>query len=150
MKRIRDFLLAALIAAGCRNGSETAPESHVVRVGDAYARVEVAADPQKRAAGLSGRDEISRDEGMLFIFPEPGRPSFWMKGTTAALSVAFINPEGRISEIQDMKPLTKVCHKPRSPCIMALEMPAGWFERNGVREGDPVALPAELTAIEAK
>jgi uncharacterized membrane protein (UPF0127 family) len=61
-----------------------------------------------------------------------------MKDTLIPLSIAFIDREGRIVRISDMKPLTLESHDPPRPVLYALEMNQGWFSANGIREGDIV------------
>ncbi len=139
-----------ILAAGCGNARPADVPRYRLQVGPAEARVEVAATPEARKVGLSGRMSLGADEGMLFIFPHAGRFSFWMKGTLVPLSVAFVTPDGKIAEIQDMEPETTVAHTPRRAAIMALEMPAGWFKHRGVREGDLIMLSGELARIEAR
>jgi uncharacterized membrane protein (UPF0127 family) len=101
-------------------------------------RVEVARTPEERAVGLMGRKGLERDGGMLFIFEEEGYHSFWMKDTHVPLSIAFIDREGRIVQITDMKPLTLTSHSPPQPVLYALEMNQGWFSKNGIKVGDMV------------
>ncbi|MCD6405814.1 MAG: DUF192 domain-containing protein [Planctomycetes bacterium] len=144
------IMFAAALAAGCEDRERAGAPRYRLQVGPAEARVEVAATPEARKVGLSGRRSLGADEGMLFIFPHAGRFSFWMKGTFVPLSVAFVTPDGKIAEIQDMEPETTVAHTPQREALMALEMPAGWFEHKGVKEGDALALPRELAGIEAR
>ena len=99
-------------------------------------QVEVAKTPQERARGLMGRTRLGRDEGMLFIFEKEDYHGFWMKNTPIPLSIAFINKEGRIVRIADMKPLTLESHDPPQPILYALEMERGWFSANGIKVGD--------------
>ncbi len=99
-------------------------------------QVEVAKTPEERAVGLMNRKHLGKDEGMLFIFEEEGYHSFWMKDTYIPLSIAFINREGRIVKIADMKPLTLASHSPPQPILYALEMNQGWFSKNGIKVGD--------------
>lgn len=101
-------------------------------------RVEVARTPGERAVGLMARKHLGKEEGMLFIFEEEEYHSFWMKDTLIPLSIAFIDGEGRIVKITDMKPLTLTSHPPPKPILYALEMNQGWFSRNGIRVGDIV------------
>lgn len=101
-------------------------------------RVEVARTPEDRAVGLMWRKQLGKEEGMLFIFEEEGYHSFWMKDTLIPLSIAFIDREGRIVKIVDMKPLTLRSHPPPKPILYALEMNQGWFSQNGIKSGDTV------------
>jgi uncharacterized membrane protein (UPF0127 family) len=98
--------------------------------------VEVAKSPEERANGLMGRKHLGKNEGMLFIFEIEDYHGFWMKDTIIPLSIAFIDREGRIVKITDMKPLALESHIPPKPVLYALEMNKGWFSVNGINVGD--------------
>ena len=100
--------------------------------------VEVAKTIEEREHGLMGRKDLGKDEGMLFIFETEGRYGFWMKDTYVPLSIAFIDKEGRIVRITDMKPRTLESHIPPQPILYTLEMKKGWFSNNGIKVGDTV------------
>ena len=100
--------------------------------------VEVAKTPAERAKGLMGRKHLDREEGMFFIFETEDYHAFWMKNTLIPLSIAFMDRNGRIVEIADMKPLSLDSHSPSKPVLYALEMKQGWFSTNGIRVGDVV------------
>jgi hypothetical protein len=100
--------------------------------------VEVAKTPEERAKGLMNRESLGKEDGMLFIFEEPGYHGFWMKNTHIPLSIAFMDREGKIVAITDMKPLTLSTHNPPSPVLYALEMNQGWFSAKGIKVGDVV------------
>jgi len=101
-------------------------------------RVEVAKTPEERARGLMWRKHLGRDEGMLFIFENEDYHGFWMKDTLIPLSIAFIDKEGRIVKIAEMKPLTLESHTPPKPVLYSLEMNKGWFSTQGIKVGDIV------------
>ena len=98
--------------------------------------VEVAQTPEAQSYGLKGRKHLGKDEGMLFIFETEDYHGFWMKDTLLPLSIAFIDKDGRIVWITDMKPLTSDSHVPPRPILYALEMNKGWFSSHGVKVGD--------------
>src|ERR1700753_660292 len=50
--------------------------------------VEVADTPQASENGLMFRDSLPEDHGMLFIFDQPKKASFWMRNTKIPLSIA--------------------------------------------------------------
>jgi uncharacterized protein len=100
--------------------------------------VEVAKTPEERAQGLMERRHLDKDAGMLFIFENEDYHAFWMKNTFIPLSIAFIDKEGRIVKIANMKPLTLKSHPPSKPILYALEMNKGWFSANRIKEGDRV------------
>ncbi len=101
-------------------------------------RVEVAKAEEERSKGLMDRRSLGKNEGMFFIFEDEGYHGFWMKNTFLPLSIAFIDQEGKIVSIMDMKPLTLSVHNPPKPILYALEMNKGWFAANGIKAGDIV------------
>jgi uncharacterized membrane protein (UPF0127 family) len=101
-------------------------------------RVEVAKTSAERAKGLMGRKHLGQEEGMFFIFETEDYHAFWMKDTLIPLSLAFIDRNGLIVEIADMKPLSLDTHNPPKPILYALEMKKGWFSTNGIKVGDVI------------
>jgi uncharacterized membrane protein (UPF0127 family) len=106
-------------------------------------RVEVADNVFERARGLMYRKALGANRGMLFIYPEEQRLSFWMKNTLIPLSIAFIDSERRVVDIQDMKPLDDEppSYVSADPAQYALEVNRGFFKKRGVKVGDRVELP---------
>jgi uncharacterized protein len=106
-------------------------------------RVEVADNVFERARGLMYRKALGVNRGMLFVYPEEQRLSFWMKNTLIPLSIAYIDSKRRIVDIQDMKPLDDEppSYVSADPAQYALEVNRGFFEEWGVKVGDRVELP---------
>src|SRR3712207_9276328 len=119
MKRTMVLLAMLLLIAGCGaddggasaggsdggNASASSPAA-TVRIGGSggegvEVQVEIADDTQEMARGLMGRTALAEDAGMLFVYPEERELSFWMKDTLIPLSIAFMDSEGRIVDIQD-------------------------------------------------
>lgn len=107
----------------------------VLRIGEADLSAEIAATPAERAVGLSGRRQLEKDSGMLFVFERPLRPQFWMRDTGVPLSIAFIDDDNRVVEMYDMKPYSLRLYRPRKPVRYALEMQRGWFRAKRVAVG---------------
>ena len=172
MKRIVVLLVIYLLIAGCgadRQGPTVAPESGsggsggrspaaqettgqvsamervTIVTGDAdvRVRVEVADDMDEMAKGLMGRTALAEDAGMLFVYPEERELSFWMRDTLIPLSIAFMDGEGRIVDIQDMKALDDrpPHYTSAEPARYALEVNKGFFDERGVEVGDRARLP---------
>lgn len=99
---------------------------------------EVAATAETRTTGLMRRFSLKPDHGMLFVFSSPQPLAFWMKNTFVPLSIAFIDREGNILNIEDMSPQTENTHMSRSLAQYALEMKKGWFAERGIAAGDRV------------
>ena len=100
---------------------------------------EVADDPDEKTIGLMGRKELAEGQGMLFVFSRPQPMGFWMKDTLIPLSIAYLNAEGFIREIHDMQPLEEnAIPSVFGDLVYALEVPQGWFAKNGIMAGDKV------------
>ena len=89
----------------------------------------------QREIGLMHRPSMAAGDGMIFVFEEPGVQCFWMRNTLIPLSAAFIDDDGRIVNIEDMKPQTEDNHCPRAAVRYALEMNKGWFAQKGIKAG---------------
>lgn len=99
-------------------------------------RVEVAHTEDSRRRGLMFRHSLPENYGMIFVYDEPGPNAMWMKNTRIPLSVAFLDSEGRILNIEDMAPHTEIAHASRGDAKYALEVNRGWFSRRGLRPGE--------------
>jgi uncharacterized membrane protein (UPF0127 family) len=81
------------------------------------------------------RRQLGENSGMVFVYESEGRWAMWMKNTYVPLSVAFIDRNGRILNIEDMQPLTLDSHQSAGPAKYALEMNQGWFAKRGIQPG---------------
>jgi uncharacterized protein len=98
-------------------------------------RAEVAADMASRSRGLMHRKSLAPNAGMVFVFDEASQHCMWMKNTYIALSVAFLDEQGTIINIEDMTPQTEDTHCAKKPARYALEMDRGWFASRGIKAG---------------
>jgi uncharacterized membrane protein (UPF0127 family) len=98
-----------------------------ISIGDKRLHVEIAADPGAMSRGLSGRDALGQDQGMLFVLPKDRGTSFWMRDTRIPLSIAFISEGGSIISIHDLTPLDETPVRAPSGCAYAIEANLGWF-----------------------
>ena len=96
---------------------------------------EVAASDPNRQLGLMNRKAMPPQHGMLFVFPQDNTHCMWMRNTLLPLSVAFLDDQGKIINIEDMQPQTEDNHCARRPARYALEMNLGWFAQRGLKPG---------------
>jgi uncharacterized membrane protein (UPF0127 family) len=132
-------LTAVLALAGCLAfAPPVAADLPLVELGAGMFRIEaeLAATPQARQVGLMNRREMPAQRGMVFVFTEDARHCMWMRNTLIPLSVAFLDREGRILNIEDMQPQTENNHCAARPARYALEMNLGWFASKGIKPGD--------------
>jgi hypothetical protein len=86
--------------------------------------------------GMMFRTNMSPNEAMLFLLPVPQQASFYMRNTLLPLSCAYINEEGTILEIHDMKPRDeRLILSAATNIRFVLEVNRGWFETNHVGLG---------------
>jgi uncharacterized protein len=95
-------------------------------------QAELAHTPQTRQVGLMNRHKMAENHGMVFVFMDEARHCMWMRNTFIPLSVAFLDGDGRILNIEDMTPQTEDSHCAAGPARYALEMNQGWFAARGI------------------
>ena len=133
------LLAAALLAFAAPGRAEAPLKALQIKVAGHALRAEVAATVEQRMKGLMFREKLGANDGMLFVFDEPGYHAMWMKNTPLPLSVAFVDGEGRILNILDMEPHTLDQHMAAGPARYAIETNKGWFAQRRIKPGDKVA-----------
>jgi uncharacterized membrane protein (UPF0127 family) len=98
-------------------------------------KAEVASTQASQQLGLMYRKTMPEQSGMLFVFEQKAGHCFWMKNTLLPLSIAFIDDDGKIVNIEEMKPQTEENHCPLKPIRYALEMNSNWFEKRKLGVG---------------
>lgn len=155
MRLLTGAFLAALSLspahAEARFGTaQCAPGVVIVRTdaGPLDLTVEIADTPKSREQGLMFRRSLDDRSGMLFIYDEPERVSFWMRNTLIPLDIIFIDETGTIRRIHEMaKPLDETPlpgayeNDPDPERLMIVEIAGGEAERLGVEEGQAIAHP---------
>jgi uncharacterized membrane protein (UPF0127 family) len=126
----------ALLVICCGGGPQL--ETTKVTLGTVPLTVEVADSEAERAKGLMKRDAMAEDHGMIFVYPDVGVRGFWMKDTKIPLSIAFLDRDGVIKRIADMKPFDRDRTSSLYPAKYAIEVNQGWFDRHQVKVGDTV------------
>lgn len=136
------FLLLAPGAYAQTPGGQPPLPTVQLQTGMYLIKAEVANDFGTRMQGLMMREKMAPNEGMLFIFPSAETQCMWMKNTLLPLSVAFIDEQGAILNIEDMKPQTENSHCSVKAARYALEMNLGWFKGKNIKPG------AKITGLE--
>ena len=137
---------AALLGAACGASSNDAvatrePGLALVRIGALAVQAEV---PEGDAfyRGLGNRDSLPDDRGMLFVFPEPGLLTFWMKDMLISIDIIWISAEGRVVDVQTAQPEPGVPdpqlkrYNPNGEAKYVLEVRADLAAEQGVQIGD--------------
>ena len=102
--------------------------------------LEVMRTPQERSRGLSQKDVLAENAGMLFIFESPGVPGFWMKDMNFSIDIIWIGSDKRVVDItENLAPETfPEVFKPKAQIQYVLEVNAGWAKDHNIAIGDKV------------
>ncbi len=100
--------------------------------------VEIADSFPKKARGLMFRESLGQNEGMLFIFDNPARHSFWMVNTTIPLDAIYFDENQTVVDIIHMDPCNLSCavYKPESDAKYVLEVNQGFAVLNKIEKGN--------------
>lgn len=106
--------------------------------------LEVAASDASRTKGLMDRDTLPANRGMVFIFGDEQKRSFWMHNVQFPLDVIFLDSSGRIVSIRHMEAMNDTPVSSINPARYAIELNKGAAADAGVRVGDRLQLPAGI------
>jgi uncharacterized protein len=106
--------------------------------------VEIANTEAARARGLMFRKTLAQDQGMIFLFEEPGVHSFWMKNTLIPLDILWLDRSGRIVSIAHAVPPCTVdpcpSYAPTAESCAVLEVVSGFAKQHRVGVGDRIRI----------
>jgi len=92
-----------LLVAGCSEPKGTeASNIESVKISGTVFHLELALDGPTRFHGLSDRDSIEPDGGMLFVFPKPSVQRFVMRDCPTDIDILFLDPSARITAMYHM------------------------------------------------
>ncbi len=147
------LVLALLAFAGSCNHQHLPPKTsgnlysdNIIELKGKRINVDEAKTVAERTLGLSGRTEIAIDQGMLFYFDSPGKPSFWMKDMKFPIDIVWIlNDE--VVDITAEVPIEEnvatgnlKSYLPKSEVNRVLELKSGWSSKHDLKVGDKVKL----------
>lgn len=100
-------------------------------------QIELAKNIYQQQKGLMFRDKLNDLSGMLFVFPDETKRSFWMKNTKIPLDLIFISKDKKIIEIKENFTPCKENNCPmynsQLPAQYVLEVNAGFVLKNKIQ-----------------
>ena len=117
--------------------------SSSVKIKDLIIHVDLAKTPEQQAKGLSIKNTLNENEGMLFIFDTPKEYSFWMKDMKFPIDIIWIGSDNKIVHIEkNLPPCTffLICtsYSPHANSKYVLEVPSNYTAKNNIIIGDRV------------
>ena len=126
---------------GIAQASVTTFDQGYLLVKSELIKVEFAQSKEEQTLGLSNRNLQTNNSFMVFVYNQPQRVNFWMKDTKKDLSIAFINSDNRIIQIENLKARSlKILNSKSSEVKYAFEVPKGFFSLNDIKIGDEVMI----------
>lgn len=103
----------------------------------------IANTEQEKEKGLSQRDSLPQNMGMIFPFDKPDYYGFWMKDMKFPLDIIWMNQGKIVTIVNNLQPPTSAnpnlpVFKPVSPSDMVLEINAGLANKYNFKVGDSV------------
>ncbi|NLA08400.1 MAG: DUF192 domain-containing protein [Parcubacteria group bacterium] len=96
----------------------------------------------QQTKGLMNVKNLPENQGMLFVFLDESRKSFWMKNTYIPLDLIFISRDKKIVEIKEN---FEPCQQKNCPSYTSqkkakyvLEVNGGFCQKHQIKEGDEV------------
>ena len=158
MSRLTLFLFLLMLAAalGCGVSQTDAPDPPAVRIGGkATYSVDMAVTAPERQQGLSGREFMAQDAGMLFVFEDEQPRHFWMKDMRFPLDIIWIDGQCRLAgvsaNVPTPPPKADDADVPRVPSNLparyVLELNAGEWDRAGLSPGDYIEFLGPIAGL---
>jgi uncharacterized membrane protein (UPF0127 family) len=98
---------------------------------------ELAVTDEERQQGLMYREKIDSDQGMLFVFEEEDKYSFWMKNMKFSIDILWLDRDKKIVHIERKVPPCKSLpcptYSPLIPSMYVLELKAGSADENHLK-----------------
>jgi len=113
--------------------------------------VEVAKSDNEKRRGLSQRDELRNDRGMIFIYEKEGEYSFWMKGVKFSLDFIWLKGDKIVDITKNVQPPRDEnyeIYRPSEPVDKILEVKAGWCDSHEVKIGQKVKFYPNLWGVD--
>lgn len=104
---------------------------------------DIAMTGEQKEKGLSIKDSLKEDEGMLFIFEREGKYNFWMNGMKFPIDILWLDSAGKVVHIEpNLQPCVSnnncTDYAPSKNILYVLEVVAGFAERHNVEIGTDI------------
>ena len=109
-----------------------------ITIKDASLNVEIARTAEAQARGLSGRESLKEDQGMLFDFETSDIYNFWMKDMKFPIDMIWFDEDRRVVYIQeDATPESyPESFGPNENTKYVLEVVSGFTKKYNIQIGD--------------
>lgn len=102
-------------------------------------------EEKEKQIGLSGRNNMPQDYGMLFEFTNADYHAFWMRNMKFPIDIIFIRDNKIITVFHNVPPPKSedenlVLYQPDEPSNKVLEINAGLAKKYNIKRGDTITI----------
>ncbi|HEY4480168.1 MAG TPA: DUF192 domain-containing protein [Candidatus Paceibacterota bacterium] len=110
----------------------------IVKIGNKTLNLEIADMGEERVRGLSGRESLPANTGLLFVFEKEEKHGIWMKDMNFPIDIAWLDKNKQIIHIEhNVSPDTyPKIFTSNAPALYILEVNASFFEKSNIKIGD--------------
>ena len=135
------LLIIILIVFG-RPKEKSLPNSIGLTIKHQDYYLEIAQNSRQRSKGLSGRDQICSNCGMLFVFKKEGIYPFWMKNTKIPLDMIWIDSDNKVVKIATaLETNSEKEYANDKPAKYVIELNANEVFKLDLKIGDTIPIP---------
>lgn len=141
------FLIIAIIIAAVLKSGNITPNpnsSPSITINNKKINLILAKTQSEKEIGLSNKQNLDKDTGMLFIFAKKDYPSFWMRNMKFPIDIIFIDDNKIVDMYQNAQPAKNETnapvYKPKNKANYVLEMNANTARENNFKIGDKVSI----------
>lgn len=145
------IVLGLAIAVAAFHGAITEERQGLpLQIDNQTVNVEVANTSAERREGLMYRRNLPENHGMLFVYPDEDKRSFWMKNTYIPLDIIFVDSNGEVINIEQADPEPNTSdenlkrYRSESPAKYVIEVKQGFSREHNITPGSKVVFGEEL------
>ncbi len=132
------FLLFFLKMENNFSKNQNSGQIQYVKIAGKKIKVDLALTAETREKGLSGRNFLEEGKGMLFVFNQADKYSFWMKDMKFPIDIIWIGEDFRVvymkeNALPESYPET---FTPGQNARYVLEVSAGFLQKENLKLGD--------------
>ena len=119
-----------------------------IMVDDIPLEVQIADSEPRRVRGLMFQDQLPYDQGMIFVFDDPGLYSLWMLNMQFSLDMIWFDHDGNVVHIEKNVPPCKTaleitsCQSvvPDNEASYVLEVTSGFIDKNNITKDSKLTI----------
>ena len=107
---------------------------------DKCIKIEKSVSIQDQIKGLSFRESLPENQGMVFVLPDELIPRFWMKEMNFPIDMVWVSKDKKVIDWKEnaLPCETEPCplFSPKEKIAFVLEVNSGFMQKNGIQVGE--------------